>query len=407
MRWWCLIILSWSASTAFQQTSPHHHRVAIRRTAAESSPDDAALPQTTDGKQVRWLPPLNPSRGRDLKPSSEPGTMVLPLFPLGAVAYTPGSTQVLNIFEKRYRQMYSDILMSGGRRFVTTMVNPDAEGELAEVGVVLYLEDLKEVSQQTNDAIKYVVSHRVLDKRVTIHSVLNPADSVTRDTYMKCEVSEMEDSDEHDDPPVDLELSVRDALVDVADMQEVGGEDVRFSREAVRKLKANRGVGEGSLWALVELWKNFLEARAQAARRKVHNEVQAKLVAYLADKTGQRDVSKLPNSVNMSELPSDLQRELKSISERVLDDVSPLVDEQTKGVQRLLQATSHTDRLKLFLDMVENEKRRLIARRTLKATIASLESQFSKPSAAAASSEEEGVQREGEDDDQEKEKKDE
>ena len=95
------------------------------------------------------------------------GTMVLPLFPLGSIAYalpsekhnrwcwqwrrwlchvcqedhassqnqpkqassrrarrryTPGSTQVLNIFEPRYRKMYSDILMSGGRRFVTTMV---------------------------------------------------------------------------------------------------------------------------------------------------------------------------------------------------------------------------------------------------------------------------------------------
>ena len=82
--------------------------------------------------------------------------MVLPLFPLGNVAYTPGSTQTLNIFEPRYRKMYNDILMSGldtldslmkigSRRFVTTMVNPAGDGELAEVGVVLYLEDLKEV----------------------------------------------------------------------------------------------------------------------------------------------------------------------------------------------------------------------------------------------------------------------
>lgn len=66
--------------------------------------------------------------------------------------------------------MYNDILMSGSRRFVTTMVNSDSPNDLAEVGVVLYLEDLKEVSQQTNDAVKYVCSHKVLDKRVNIHA---------------------------------------------------------------------------------------------------------------------------------------------------------------------------------------------------------------------------------------------
>ena len=72
--------------------------------------------------------------------------------------------------------MYSDILMSGGRRFVTTMVNSEDSDTLAEVGVVLYLEDLKEVSQQTNDAVKYVCSHKVLDSRVRIKHVLNEGD---------------------------------------------------------------------------------------------------------------------------------------------------------------------------------------------------------------------------------------
>lgn len=344
--------------------------------ASASAGDDEDLDIST-APDIRWLPPINPARGRDLKPSNEPGTMVLPLFPLGAVAYTPGSTQVLNIFEKRYRQMYSDILLSGGRRFVTTMVNPDAEGELAEVGVVLYLEDLKEVSKATNDAVKYVAQHKVLDKRVCIHAVLNPADSVTRETYMRCEVSEIEDDDETAEAAStgDLETSIVSALGEVAEMQEDGKEDVRFSREAVKRLSASRGVGERSLWGIIELWKNFLDARAQAASRKVQAEVQARLVKYLSEKTGERDFSQLPNTVNLSDLPADLQRDVKNLRERVMDDVSPLVDEQTRGVQRLLQAESHAERLRLFLSMIENENRRLIARRTLRATIASLDSQ--------------------------------
>ena len=86
--------------------------------------------------------------------------MVLPLFPLGAVAYTPGSTQVLNIFEPRYRAMYNDILFSGARRFMVCNVD-GATGRLAEVGVLFYLDDLKEVSEQTGDRVKFVGSHSV------------------------------------------------------------------------------------------------------------------------------------------------------------------------------------------------------------------------------------------------------
>jgi len=288
---------------------------------------------------------------------------------------------VLNIFEPRYRKMYSDILMSGSRRFVTTMVNPDGEGELAEVGVVLYLEDLKEVSQQTNDAVKYVCSHKVLDTRVAIHAILNPGDSATRETYMKCEVSELTDDDEPaedaDKTPAAGEADVMAALFEVAAMQEDGKEDVRFSRDAVQKLDAGRGVGSGSLWGVVELWKSFLDARAQAAGRKVQQDVQNRLIKYLTDKSGgEAKAGELPQSVNLSELPPDLQRDVKNLRERVMDDVAPLVDEQTRGIQTLLQAESHADRLDLFLDMVNKEKSRLTARKTLKATLASLEDKF-------------------------------
>ena len=128
--------------------------------------------------------------------------------------------------------MYSDILMSGGRRFVTTMVNSEDSDTLAEVGVVLYLEDLKEVSQQTNDAVKYVCSHKVLDSRVRIKHVLNEGDSRTRETYLRCEVEELVDDDETDEESSEvsqLEAAVRDSLRDVADMQDQGKEDVRIA----------------------------------------------------------------------------------------------------------------------------------------------------------------------------------
>ncbi|CAH0379145.1 unnamed protein product [Pelagomonas calceolata] len=380
-RRWTSCALACVAVSAF---APPSTRIALRHTTRRATPELEAPPD------IRWLAKLNPQQP-DREPSGANGTMVLPLFPLGAVAYTPGSTQVLNIFEPRYRKMYSDILMSGGRRFVTTMVNSEDSDTLAEVGVVLYLEDLKEVSQQTNDAVKYVCSHKVLDSRVRIKHVLNEGDSRTRETYLRCEVEELVDDDETDEESSEvsqLEAAVRDSLRDVADMQDQGKEDVRFSRDAVGKLEASRGVGSGSLWGVVELWKNFLDARAQAAGRRVQQDVQNRLIKYLSEKNGGSGDKQLPQSVNLSELPADLQRDVRTLRDRVMEDVGPLVEEQTSGVQRLVQASSHAERLRLFERMVANEKNRLLARKTLRNTLASLEDKFNAPAAEKPSSDE-------------------
>jgi len=111
----------------------------------------------------------------------------MPIFPLG-VTYLPYTTTVLNIFEPRYRQMFNDILMNGARRFA--VVNVDSEtGRFAEVGVIFYLDELKEVSEQTDDRVKYIGTHSVKG-RVEIKQVLNPSAGATRETYMKAEVVE-------------------------------------------------------------------------------------------------------------------------------------------------------------------------------------------------------------------------
>jgi hypothetical protein len=96
--------------------------------------------------EVRWLAPLDPT---DPESAPSAGAMVMPLFPLG-VTYLPYTSPVLNIFEPRYRAMYNDILFSGARRFMVCNVDSET-GRMAEVGVIFYLDELKEVSEQTQD----------------------------------------------------------------------------------------------------------------------------------------------------------------------------------------------------------------------------------------------------------------
>ena len=77
------------------------------------------------------------------------------------------------------------------------------------------------------------------------------------------ELVDDDETDEESSEVSQLEAAVRDSLRDVADMQDQGKEDVRFSRDAVGKLEASRGVGSGSLWGVGGRWNYCLEARAQ------------------------------------------------------------------------------------------------------------------------------------------------
>ncbi|EOD22859.1 hypothetical protein EMIHUDRAFT_195264 [Emiliania huxleyi CCMP1516] len=115
---------------------------------------------------VNWV--TVDASGPDVEPTEEEGTSVMPLFPLGA-AYLPHTTPVLNIFEPRYRAMYNDILFNGARRFMVTNVEPET-GALAEVGVVFYLDELKE------DRVKYIGQHRVINRSLSFARGTSPSD---------------------------------------------------------------------------------------------------------------------------------------------------------------------------------------------------------------------------------------
>ena len=157
--------VGWSTPAVHAVRSP----VVRRAPALQCARCSILLMADPSEVDVRWLDPIDPNQG-DMEPSSETAT-VMPIFPLG-VTYLPYTTTVLNIFEPRYRQMFNDILMNGARRFA--VLNVDSEtGRFAEVGVIFYLDELKEVSEQTDDRVKYIGTHSVKG-RVEIKKVLNP-----------------------------------------------------------------------------------------------------------------------------------------------------------------------------------------------------------------------------------------
>lgn len=304
-----------------------------------------------DLPEVGFLRPLD-WRDGEYKPSRQRGHRVMPLFPLPGT-YVPGSQVILNIFEPRYRKLYSDILQSGERKLVVTFET--GYRELAEVGVVLHVDDLKEVSEQTDNKIKYVCSHTVLETPVRIHRVLNPKDDRDKKTYFRCEVSDVTDVEDEDD--LDLEAQIAQKLVECSDLQASYGDVVRFQKDAVEKLTATRGVGAGSLWSVVELWANFLDGKAQVMAQKERKLVQDRLVDFLSNRT--ETSGEVPSQIPLSALPDKLRKDIENLPRSVEDKLEPITTAKVEGIQRLLQATKHTDRLKLFLIMISAESRRL------------------------------------------------
>lgn len=361
--------------------------------------------------------------------SKEEGTLVYPLFPLGSIVYLPETEHVLNIFEPRYRQMYNDILLSGSRSFAVTMVGED--GSFAEYASIFYLDELKEVSEQTKDQVKYVCRHKVT-KRVRLKKVLNPSAFRDRSTYLRVEVEEVADEpdteagggDSEDSTEADIVELCRD-MDTVVDLQNSFNEEPRFSPklkgiftpesimagtpaltmdiqgavsqaaiegtafDAAEAIEAEEAEGEAPLsetaeggaaggdsgpaeedkvWALASLWQTFASERMGEAQRKGATAIENKLLNYLT-KNGTIPVESLKGKE--LRIPADLEKSVAAMTAAVKADLAERAPTLTVPYQQLMQSTSRGERVRILRRVVLDEKRRLEAKQSLKALFGS------------------------------------
>lgn len=282
----------------------------------EEEEDEEEGPLAKGINSVAWLPSLVGKKGSTKTiTTTREGAEILPLFPLGGIVYTPNSEHILNIFEPRYRQMYSDILMNGSKKFVVSMSHPMESGRFAQTGVLFELEDLKEVSEQTGDRIKYICNHKVTG-RVKIHQVLNPEAWESRETYLRVEGSITDDSgkDKKDEPFMNdvygaimaaasgspkEEKALRAAFSNLVEFQHQLEEDVRFTRASVASLAVKPGAGPDGLWQTIRLWQSFVDQRLMARQNELQRDFQEKLQEYLKKEKGLKQ-EELPRYVSVA-----------------------------------------------------------------------------------------------------------
>ena len=417
-----------ASSSTFTVASFNSNRdnVQLRMIGDDYGYEDDDNPLSEGIDSVSWLPSVmtGTSTRRSMIEASEPAPVpedleTLPLFPLGGIVYTPNSEHILNIFEPRYRQMYNDILMNGSKRFVVSMCHPSEEGRFAATGVLFSLEELKEVSEMTDDQVKYICNHRVTG-RVKLYEVINPEAWATRDTYLKVKGTIIDDTgyydkkyknnnydDEDTDNGKDEQISKQlvDAVLSKAradslekspdeqalfnsfsrlvELQHELEEDVRFTRASVKSFGTAEGTDvDPNLWTSIRLWQSYAEQRLVATQNEMQKEFQERLVEYLkqemgTDKSGQE----LPSAIGFDDLSSELQQELVDLQKRMQRELKPLLLEQTLSMQKILEAENHTERVLLMKYFVDSEKKRLQARKTLKGVFSGASStSFDSPS---------------------------
>jgi len=317
---------------------------------------------------VRWLPAMDPSKEDEVitpEQAIETETMVLPVFPLGSMVYMPHSDHVLNIFEPRYRQMYSDILFNGSRRFVVPCSNPET-GQLAGVGAVFYLEDLKEVSEQTADAVKYVCSHKVIG-RVSIKRTLNDRVWADRTGYLKAVVEPLEDGDDDEDLST-REGQLTERFAAIIENQTKLQETVRFTENLIDTLSAARG--EDGLWRLAGLWQSLLQNRLTAKENELSTSIQELLRNYLAN-LGQGAQSKV--TLQFDALPAEVRAEFTRLQQTYREESLAMVNSTLFPFVLLVQCDSHAERLNVFGQMLEEEEKRLQAKVALQSLFGNFE----------------------------------
>eukprot|EP00854_Cymbomonas_tetramitiformis_P016345 gene16346-19403_t len=284
--------------------------------------------------------------------------LVYPCFPLGTHVYLPGSPHFLNIFEPRYRQMYNDILFNGSRRFVVPTCHP-SNNNFGEAAVVFYLEDLKEVSQETGDQVKYQCKHLVME-RVSIKRIVNPENLSDRSTYLKVVVEPINDTDEAADCSM-LEGEVADLFRNIITLQHAVGDYVHFSEELTERVNVDRG--DSGLWSTITLWQDFLQQRLVGRQQQVNQTIQTLITDYLQEQGVDLTAGM---TIDVNTLPVGLRNELQRVQAEYAEEVQPQLEKAIYPFQLFVQSVSHEERLDMFKEMLQEEKKRLDAKASLK-----------------------------------------
>jgi len=175
------------------------------------------------------------------------------------------------------------------------------------------------------------------------------------------------------------ERRLRESFTKLVALQHDLGEECRFTRVSVQTF----GIGPVGCWLSAAAWSQFVEKRLEVSHGEMQSDLQERLVEYLGLDGGKRegggdhfntkysvveddDTEGVGETIDFDDLSPELQQEFQLVQVRAITELGPLALERAIQMQRIVQAESYTERLDLLRECVDNERRRLEAKRMLR-----------------------------------------
>jgi hypothetical protein len=254
-----------------------------------------------------------------------------------------------------------------------TSVDVGGDWQLAEVGVMLRLDKLEDVTTtqkkggQQHASLKCTLS---AVGRAHIHHVCNPEAFAEKTTFMVAHVERLNDNGQSDAGQIQREGRVVELLKEnLALQRKVASEVSVVPREKVLKsLSAQPG---DKFWEVVTFWEMFLQARVRTQKFKnVIDNCLQKISALPPDRLAvvQEKLARVlsqneegqPLQIEMKDLPPELLGELRSMrSQPELSIFDRRKIDQALPLQQLIQCDSHRERLRILETALANEKAQL------------------------------------------------
>eukprot|EP00580_Thalassiosira_gravida_P014687 CAMPEP_0201681306 /NCGR_PEP_ID=MMETSP0494-20130426/51046_1 /ASSEMBLY_ACC=CAM_ASM_000839 /TAXON_ID=420259 /ORGANISM="Thalassiosira gravida, Strain GMp14c1" /LENGTH=857 /DNA_ID=CAMNT_0048165047 /DNA_START=288 /DNA_END=2861 /DNA_ORIENTATION=+ len=178
------------------------------------------------------------------------------------------------------------------------------------------------------------------------------------------------------------ERELRESFAKLVSLQHELKEECRFTRVSIQTF----GIGPVGVWLSAAAWSQFVEKRLEASHGDMQSDLQERLTEYLgldssgasqpregggnyfSEKYGSEENEDVMEgeTIDFEDLSPELQQEFQLIQARATTELGPLALERAIQMQRIVQAGSYTERLDLLRECVDNERRRLEAKRMLR-----------------------------------------
>lgn len=171
-------------------------------------------------------------------------------------------------------------------------------------------------------------------------------------------------------PLIKEEHALRDSFARLVSLQQELKETYRFTRDSVKSF----GIGSVGLWLSTAAWSKFIDKRLEGANAEIQSELQSQLTEYLSNKSRGESDEVEQETIDFDELPSYLQNKYIAVRERAMEELGPAALQRALQLQSIIQAPNDTERLKLLKKCVDEESRRLLAKKMLQQALSGYQS---------------------------------